>query len=229
MEKNTNTWPVVTKSIYTAVLIFSFGTILAGLFDSLGSIWSAGSGLVSAASSLAAGNMPSFSSGPNFFEILNWVLLVAVALGYVLYVLGLGKLGTILKGEDSKAIGKVRIGAIILIIASICDIFLPSIIIWIAELIAYIMMFIGFSALKKSTSFDAKATKGFGQLKTAVLLTLIAVGLSLIFGWLPLFGGVFKFIIWILEVIAFIMIILGWKSVKSAPAHASHAHHTAAK
>jgi hypothetical protein len=212
MEKNVQSWSVVTKGIYTAVLLFSIASIFVGLFEPLGNLWSTGSNIVSFASG------GSLSSGPNFFEILNWVFLVAVAAGYLLYVLGLGKLGTILKEQDSKAIGQVRIGAIILIAASVCAIFLPSIVIWIAELIGYILMFMGFNVLTKSTAIDALAVKGFGKLKTAVLLILIAVGVSLILGWMPLLGIAVKFIVWVLEIIAFIMVILGWKTVKTAPA-----------
>ncbi len=185
---------------------------MAGLFGTLGDMWDTGSSIAEFASS----GTISFG-GPNLFEIINWVCLVAVAAGYVLYVMGLGKLGTILKDRDSKAIGQVRIGAIILIAASICDIFLPSIIIWIAELIAYILMFMGFSALKKSTVIDAEAVKGFGKLNTAILLILIAIGISLILGWIPLLGLVIKFVAWALEIVAFILVILGWKTVKAAP------------
>lgn len=210
MEKNVQTWREVTKNIYTAVLLFSIASVLSVLFGAFGGLWGTGSDLVSFATS---GNL---SSGPNFFEVVEWICVAGMVVGYVLYIMGLGNLGTLLKEQDSKAIGQVRIGAIILVVASICSIFLPSWIVWIAELVAYIMMFMGFRVLKGSMTLDEKAIRGFSQLYKAMLFILIAVGLNLILGWIPLLGWIINLAAWVLQVIAFVMIIMGWSTIKTS-------------
>ncbi len=154
----------------------------------------------------------------SFFEIVEWICAAGMVVGYVLYVIGLGNLGTILKDRDSEAIGRVRIGAVILIAASILSVFIPSWIVWIAELVAYIMMFMGFNVLKKSTAIDAKAARGFSQLFMAIVFILITIGLNLTLGWIPIIGWGVDVVVWILEVVAFIMIITGWRTVKNSPA-----------
>ncbi len=211
MNTNQQSWAVVTKGIFTAVLIFSFGSILAGIVSAIGGVADTVSDAMDFVSS------GTISAGPSFFEILSWLLTAAVVVGYVLYILGLGKLGAILKDGDSKAIGYVRIGALILIVGSICNFFLPAFVVYIANIIAYVLMFMGFSTLKKSTAIDAVAAKGFGRLYMAMLLTLLGAAISLLFTWIPFLGSFFAFVVLVLNVIAFILIILGWKAVKDAP------------
>ncbi|MBQ4388769.1 MAG: hypothetical protein II824_02190 [Bacteroidales bacterium] len=67
----------------------------------------------------------------------------------------------------------------------------------------------GYNALKKSAAiaaFSPAAAKGFKRLFTAEILIIIGV----VIGWIPLIGGVIGAII---SVVAWVMILLGWKAV----------------
>ncbi|WP_297273113.1 hypothetical protein [uncultured Bacteroides sp.] len=77
----------------------------------------------------------------------------------------------------------------------------------IAALIGLIIYFIGLSKLKEG--IDTEGAKGISRLKIAVIVSIIAV----IFGWIPLLGGI---IAGILLLIAFIVEYMGYSAMKGS-------------
>lgn len=75
----------------------------------------------------------------------------------------------------------------------------------IAALVGLVLYFIGLGKLKES--LDADGVKGVSRLKIAVILSLVAV----VFGWIPLLGGI---IAGILLIIAFIVEYMGYSAMK---------------
>lgn len=75
----------------------------------------------------------------------------------------------------------------------------------VAALIGLILYFVGLGKLK--VSLDADGAKGVSRLKVAVILSLVAV----IFGWIPLLGGI---VAGILLAIAFLVELMGYSAMK---------------
>lgn len=199
MEQNVQNWSHTTNSIFNAVLIFSIGTIVVGLLGGLTVVFSMmGAGVV--------------------FRVLTWIAEIAVAVGYVLYMIGLGNLRSAVGEKEGVALGQIRTAAILSIVTAILGIFgIPAWINGIINFVAFVMMLVGFNTLKKSAAMPEKARNGFNQLFIAMLLNIIAVG-TVILGWIPLVGSIITAIAAILGIIGFVMVITGWAAVKHSPA-----------
>ena len=200
MEQNVQNWSHTTNSIFNAVLIFSIGTIVVGLLGGLTVVFSMmGAGVV--------------------FRVLTWIAEIAEAVGYVLYMIGLGNLRSAVGEKEGVALGQIRTAAILSIVTAILGIFgIPAWINGIINFVAFVMMLVGFNTLKKSAAMPEKARNGFNQLFIAMLLNIIAVGITVILGWIPLVGSIITAIAAILGIIGFVMVITGWAAVKHSPA-----------
>ena len=200
MEQNVQNWSHTTNSIFNAVLIFSIGTIVVGLLGGLTVVFSmVGAGVV--------------------FRVLTWIAEIAVAVGYVLYMIGLGNLRSAVGEKEGVALGQIRTAAILSIVTAILGIFgIPAWINGIINFVAFVMMLVGFNTLKKSAAMPEKARNGFNQLFIAMLLNIIAIGITVILGWIPLVGNIITAIAAILGIIGFVMVITGWAAVKHSPA-----------
>ena len=196
MEQNVQNWSHTTNSIFNAVLIFSIGTIVVGLLGGQTVVFSmVGAGVV--------------------FRVLTWIAEIAVAVGYVLYMIGRSAVGE----KEGVALGQIRTAAILSIVTAILGIFgIPAWINGIINFVAFVMMLVGFNTLKKSAAMPEKARNGFNQLFIAMLLNIIAVGITVILGWIPLVGNIITAIAAILGIIGFVMVITGWAAVKHSPA-----------
>lgn len=196
MELNGAVWKTSTSKIFSGVLLFSLSGIVGGLFAVI----------LALSGSLGAALWIGVLTG------------IATILGYVLYLMGLGELQGILQGEDASAIGKVKLAAILLIIGacvsvlfSIVPLFgtiVGGIISGILNLVGCILCVMAFAQLKKSTTFPATALSGVSKLYVAYLLNLIGYGLML--------TVILAVVAPILNLVAFIMILIGWASIKSA-------------
>lgn len=196
MELNGAVWKTSTSKIFSGVLLFSLSGIVGGLFAVI----------LALSGSLGAALWIGVLTG------------IATILGYVLYLMGLGELQGILQGEDASAIAKVKLAAILLIIGacvsvlfSIVPLFgtiVGGIISGILNLVGCILCVMAFAQLKKSTTFPATALSGVSKLYVAYLLNLIGYGLML--------TVILVVVAPILNLVAFIMILIGWAGVKSA-------------
>lgn len=189
-------WNKETRQAYVGTLLYSLLGILASI---LTPIAAAGS-LMSAASG---------SSGGGFLGVLLILVQLCVIAGYVMFFLAVKDLKEITEGEDQAAFKKVYLSIIFSILASLCSILHFPVVPGICSIVACILLILGYNELKKSAgiaAFSPIAAKGFKRLFTAEILIIIGV----VIGWIPLIGNVFGAII---SVVAWIMILLGWKAV----------------
>lgn len=208
MEKTLLSWPQATRNIYIAVMIFAIGEIAVKVVDSI-------VGLI---------NITYMNTGGpeqiNLFNFFTYASHAAIATGYALYMIWLGRLKFLISREDWIQISRIRIAAILLFVSVVlCPLFPPRWLLGLMDISAYIIMFLGFSQLQKSTSMSTKAKKGFSLLYNAMMLNLVSSGLMIIFGWMWRHGFKAAFIIvGILVIVSFCMMINGWKNVKDSHA-----------
>ena len=186
-------WSETTKKIFYGILMYSIAGILHGILDPISSLESAVS-------------MFSGSSGGGLIGTICYILMAAIIVGYVLTFLGLSGFRKILEEEDASSIGKVRMAFILAIIAAGVG-FIP--LDWVSgilNIIAFILMLLGYSALKKSTTFPEMARKGASTLFIALILLLVGT----LIGFIPLVGSIIK---GVLSIIAYIMTFVGWKKI----------------
>lgn len=204
MEQNVQSWSKTTKSIFTAILLLYVGTIVSGMLTGMNWIWS------------TKHLMTEGSVGTNLFTIITWLFELAVIVGYFLYMVGLGNLISLVGKRESSAIRQIRIAVILALVATVLQFFHVSIYITcILNLIAQIVMLVGFNTLKKSETLSLKATKGFSRLFTAMLITIIGSGILLFFFWVPIVPAALSGII---TIVGYALIISGWNIVKNSTA-----------
>lgn len=202
MENVQNNWSTVTKGIYNAVLLYVWGGIAAAIFPLFAKVSDMGD--------MASGDIAGAMVW-GLWDILELVASLAVIAGYVLFYIGLNKWRAIADGADSQAINKLRIAALLTMIAVVVA-FIPGIG-WIAspvlELVAVILMLMGYSALKKSATMPEGAAKGARKLYTAQVLNIVAC----VLGFIPVIGWI---VAPILELIAFFKVLGGWKAIANS-------------
>lgn len=221
MDKNLQHWQQKTNPIWIAVLLFAIGGALYPFASTFHSTSSAITGGLNTLSSLAGGGkvVSTFS----IWGLLKWVFLLAAIAGYALFIIGLGNFRTILDAKDGEGVGKVRTGALLHVAGFACV--LLGMLFWgrffgicasILSIIAFIMMLMGYSVLKNSSTFPAKARKGASHLFLSMVLSVVAAGLVLLLGWIPLVGGVIAILAGIIALIAYILVFVGWAAIKNA-------------
>lgn len=202
MEKNLQLWQKVTKAIFTGVLLYSVANVLHSILDPI-------FGMISTASDLASGDI--FGGGIDGYDIFLYILLVGVLIGYYLFLKGLGDFRPMLEPADANSINQVRNGVILGILGTLAA-FIPVagwIIAIILNIIGFIFMLLGYSALKTSSTFPMLGRNGASKLFMAMILTLVGV----ILGIIPVVGG---FIAMILGIVAFFLTLSGWASIKNS-------------
>ncbi len=191
MELTNSAWKNTTSKIFLGVLLFSLSGIAGGILAAL-------LGLVLKSLTLVS--------------IVVLIAGIAAILGYVLYVLGLGNFKNILSGEDAAAVSKIWLAALLALAGSVITVvtsFIPGIAIigTIAAIAAYVLNLLGFMALKNSSTFPTMAKAGANKLFLAYILYLAG---SIAAFFLP------SFIAGIINLVALVMIILGWAAIKNA-------------
>jgi uncharacterized membrane protein len=196
-------WSKETTAIFNGILLYSIAGVLHSILSPIESIVS---GLDTLSSFASDGGLP----GADGFSIFIFLLSVGIIGGYVMFLIGLGGFTKILEPHDSAAVGKIRTGVILGLAGEVIG-FIP-LIGWIIggllKIIAFFMMLTAYSALKNSQTFPARGRTGAGRLYTSQILLIIGV----VLGWIPLIGGIFK---GILNLIAFIMVLSGWATIKN--------------
>jgi len=203
MAQKNESWSLVTKTIFTGVLLYALAGILYAILSPIEAFSSA----FSTISSLSGGGG---FAGSSVLSILSYILLVGIIVGYFLFFKGLSDFGKILEPADATAIGKVRTGVLLALIAAVVA--LIPFLGWVSTIIgiiAYILMLLGYSALKSSQTFPAQARNGASKL----FLSLILLVIGAVIGFIPVVGS---FIEGALSIIAFILVLLGWSTIKKA-------------
>jgi hypothetical protein len=204
MNYDSTKWTDTTKKIYNGVLLYSLVGLFYPFFKAINSVTSSTSNLMS----LVGGGdeVDDISDGAQAFV---YILLAAIIFGYILYITGLGSFAQMLEEPEKSSVGKVRSGAIVMIVATLAEMFIWSWIASIIYLVGFIIMMVGFSGMKKSGTFPRQAISGASTLFTSMILLII----GFIVGLIPFVGG---FVEGILCLIAFIMNISGWAKIKNA-------------
>jgi len=200
MSNLTELWSKTTKQIFAGVIIWQLGSVIYDIAKPFISL----AGTVSSLTSLLDGGSGGSSTG-SFSTVMELILIG----GYVLFLLGVIRFVKILDGSDARAMGKVRTGIFLGVAASICGIigipFVPTIL----SIIGFILMLVGYSALNSSATFPAKAKKGTGRLKWAMIWLIIGFVLGLI----PVAGGFFRMVC---SIVSFFMTLSGWACIKNS-------------
>lgn len=190
-------WNKETRQAYVGTLLYSLLGILAAILAPIAG--------ASALASFASG-----SSGGGFVATLLILVELCIIAGYVIFFLAVKDLKNITEGEDQSAFGNVFLSIIFDILAAVFGM-IPGVR-WVGGILAIVscvLLLMAYSSLKKSAAIgqlSPAATAGFGQLFTAEVLVAIAI----VIGWIPLVGG---FVGAILKVIAWVLVLLGWKKV----------------
>ena len=190
-------WNKETRQAYVGTLLYSLLGILAAILAPIAG--------ASALASFASG-----SSGGGFVATLLILVELCIIAGYVIFFLAVKDLKNITEGEDQSAFGNVFLSIIFDILAAVFGM-IPGVR-WVGGILAIVscvLLLMAYSSLKKSPTIaqlSPVATAGFGQLFTAEVLVAIAI----VIGWIPLVGG---FVGAILKVIAWVLVLLGWKKV----------------
>ncbi|MDR2042219.1 MAG: hypothetical protein LBP98_07890 [Tannerella sp.] len=207
MTKN-ELWLKKTNAVFNGILLYSIAGVLHSILDPIESLMSG----LDTISSLGGGNV----AGADGLSIFLYLLTAAIIGGYVMFLLGLGGFAALLEGDDKAAVGKIRTGVLLGLAGEMIS--LIPLIGWviggILNIIAFFLMMTGYSTLKNSPTFPAAAREGAGKLFTSQILLLIGV----VLGWIPLIGGFFE---GILDLIAFILLLIGWSAIKNANPEAS--------
>ena len=190
-------WSQETKKIFNGILLYSFAGIAHGILDPIDSL-------------MSMGKMFGASSGGGTISTLCYIALAGIIGGYVLTFLGLSGFKNILKTEDAASISKIRTAFVLALVgAAVSFIPLMGWVGGILNIIAFILMLMGYSALKKSATFPELARKGASLLFVAVILLIVGA----ILDFIPVAGGVLN---GIFSIIAYIMTLLGWKKIVNA-------------
>ncbi len=211
MDNLNYSWKQTTGDLYKAVKIYTFAAIAAAIFGFIASIGSAASTLAS----LSEGNLS--GGGFGFWDALEILATVAVIYGYWLFIKSLDIFKQQVNPADAPRIGSIRTATILSIVAAIVAcIPLLGFVGGILNLIAWIMLLIAYANLKNSVTFPEGARRGMSKLFTAMILGII----GWVIGLIPLVGSVIETI---LEIIAFVIVLLGWKSVSESEEPAAKA------
>jgi hypothetical protein len=215
MTQNSEMWSKSTKTIFTGVLLFAIAGLLYPVFSYIKSVTGTIAGVANLGAKLAGVKPAVDFSG---IAIITYLLLICIIVGYYLYLKGLTDFATVLEPTDAESIKKVRTGTLLVLIGfgvAFLFGFVPFMgwfgkwVYFILCIIGYILMLLGFSALKGSTTFEEVAKKGAGLLFIALILLLVAAVINLI----PFIGGILNMIIC---VAAYVLVFMGWSKIKGA-------------
>lgn len=202
MEKSL-AWSKATKGIWHGVLGYVLFSIIGGLLSAISSV----SSTVSKVSEFAQSGEVSASAG--IMDVLPIVASVVAAICVLLIISNLGKWRNVVDANDAAYVSRIRSAFILTVIAVIISALpiplVASIIGGILCIIAFFMQMTAYSTLKNSQTMPAAAAKGMAKLFTYTILMLIATLLSFI----PLLG----IIGFILSIIAYIFMLVGWAKV----------------
>ncbi len=202
MDNLNYSWKQTTGDLYKAVKIYTFAGIAATIFGFIASIGSAASALIS----MTGGS----GGGFGVWNVLDILATVAVIYGYWLFIKSLDIFKQQVNPADAPRVGSIRTATILSIVGAIVAcIPMLGFVGGILNLIAGIMLLIAYANLKNSVTFPEGARRGMSKLFTAMILGII----GWVIGLIPLVGGVIETI---LEIIAFVLILLGWKNVSES-------------
>lgn len=128
--------------------------------------------------------------------------------GVIMFWIGLGKLRQSLDAEGAVGISRLKIALILNLIAIIFG-WIPllgSIISGILLIIAFILEFVGYGAMKRSTAIGEEGRIGAGRLRTSMIILLVGTVISII----PLLGTAVSAFI---SLVGLVLVYQGWRGI----------------
>lgn len=212
MEQYVHGWPERTKTIFNGVLTYSIANILYALLGVIGYLAGSRWMMFYSSDNVSYSSEVYATNNLGLIGIIGIILAIAIIVGFILFIKGLGDFRSILSPADSSSISKIRTAAILILIGSIL-VYFPFIR-WIGNIlniIAFILMIVGYAALRKSGTFPRQARQGANQLFIAMIIGIVGNAL----GFIPAFGVV---ITMAANIVVYIMMIIGWNNIKNSSA-----------
>lgn len=131
----------------------------------------------------------------------------AAIVALVFYFIGLGSIKQALDEPGIAAISKLKLVAILGIIAAVLG-WIPlvgAILGTILSIIAFIFELIAYNQLKKSDAIGVQGKAGAGQLFYSLIFILIAAAI----GWIPVIGLIAPY----LSIVAIVFVFMGWNKI----------------
>ena len=209
MENLQQSWKQTTANLYKAVLIYTVAGIASSVFSFILAI----TATASVIAALSSGEVS--TGGLGLWSLLNIAATVAIVYGYWLFIKSLDLFKGMVDPLDAPRIGSIRTATILSLVGVVLAcIPLIGIVGGIINLVAWIMLLIAYSNLKDSATFPEGARKGASKIFVAMILGVIGWGV----GWIPIVGSVIALI---LSIVAFCMILTGWKCIADSEAPAA--------
>ncbi len=137
----------------------------------------------------------------------NTLTAIVALIGFFMYFKGLGILKESLDETGAKGASRLKIAIILGVVAVVLG-WIPlvgGIVAGIISLVAFIFEFLGYGALKQSSSLGLEGCAGAGKLRTSMILLVVAG----IIDFFPLTGAVVGFI----SIISLWLVFKGWSMV----------------
>ena len=209
MENLQQSWKQTTANLYKAVLIYTVAGIASSVFSFILAI----TATASVIAALSSGEVS--TGGLGLWSLLNIAATVAIVYGYWLFIKSLDLFKGMVAPLDAPRIGSIRTATILSLVGVVLAcIPLIGIVGGIINLVAWIMLLIAYSNLKDSAPFPEGARKGASKIFVAMILGVI----GWVVGWIPIVGSVIALI---LSIVAFFMILTGWKCIADSEAPAA--------
>lgn len=132
---------------------------------------------------------------------------VAALIGLILYFMGLGKMKETLDADGIKGVSRLKIAVVLSIVAVVFG-WIPllgGIIAGILLAVAFIVEYMGYSAMKRSVSIGSEGQKGAGKLCISMIVLLVAA----IIDFFPFTG----MIVGIISLVALWLVFRGWNMI----------------
>lgn len=194
-------WNKETRQAYVGTLLYSLLGVLAAIltpFVSVGKL----------AKNIASFTGESYGGGGSGAGILLTIVEIGIILGYVIFFLAIKDLRKTTDGEVQKAFKRIFQSIIFDIIAAFFGLIHLGVVSGIFGLVSCFLLLSAYSTLKSSKTIaelSTPAAAGFSLLFTAEILILIAI----LLGWIP----IIKIIGAILKVVAWVLVLFGWRKV----------------
>ncbi|MDR0507364.1 MAG: hypothetical protein LBH32_11230 [Dysgonamonadaceae bacterium] len=219
-KTNVALWTKTTKQIFSGVMISQVGGIV---YDILKPILELIDFINKPADLGFVGDFfgvkpPAYNSIFDDFGIILVIMQVILFGGSLLYLVGIFGFTKIQPESDGRAMRKVRAGIILSLVGAVLTMIDIPVLPALVNIVGFILMLLGYSALKRSNTFPEKARQGAGRLKGAMIWLII----GFILGLIPVAGGFFRMVC---SIVSFFMVLSGWACIKnSKQAEASSQH-----
>lgn len=200
---NLENWNKETRQAYVGTLFYSLFGVLAAILTPF----------------VKVGNAVRFMSEYSGFSssagigsrMLLSLVEIAIIIGYIVFYLAIKDLRKLSEGEVKKSFDKIYVSILFDILGAFFGMLHLRVLSGVMAIVACVLLLVAYSSLKLSKEIyemSPAAASGFSLLFTAEILILVAICI----GWIPLV----KVIGSLLKVIAWILVLLGWKKVATS-------------